>query len=100
MPSDLRYALLTDLSTKRPWGFSTLAELARRVHRDRAGDALQLRPAVIEFRDGPRDVAEVLAEDAGGRVRRIGFAWLNGAHWRTLEAALAAETSPASWGLQ
>lgn len=92
-PGGVRYALVPRMEPrgKKPFGYDSLAALARRIHRDRAGDALQLKPARLRFQDEIRDVVEILAEDAGGRVRRIGFAWIGGAHWRVLEAALDAE---------
>ncbi|MFN4176460.1 hypothetical protein [Phenylobacterium sp.] len=101
MPSGLAYALLPHLRPgARPLGYPSLRALARRIHRDRAGHALQLRNATLSFQDRARPVIEVLAEDqASGSVRRIGFAWIAGADAFTgpqvLQAALSAEVPAA-----
>ena len=94
------YALLPRLSQPvRPHVFPSLQALARRIHRERAGEALQLRPAQVRFRDRIRDVTEVLAVDeAGGRTRRIGYAWHAGRPAEALRAALEATVPQAEVG--
>lgn len=92
MTPGVPYALFPCLGPlTRPWGYASLSALARRIHRDRGPDALQLRPVRVRFRDADRELTEVLAEDQqAGRVRRIGFAWIAGRDWRALQAALDA----------
>jgi hypothetical protein len=83
-------ALFADLRpTTKPWAFEDLPALARRIHRDRRGGILQLRPVVVRFRDAPRAMVEVLAQSPGsGRCWRIGHAWIGGRPWEALQAAL------------
>lgn len=91
LPRGIDYALVTAKAGGKPWAFDDLPALARRIHRDRAGEALQLRPVRIRFRDRPRDAVQVLALDQlGGRVRLIGYAWICGRSWQALRAALDA----------
>jgi hypothetical protein len=86
------YALIPSLEwPRKPLGFASIAALARHIHRQRGDDALELQTQQLQFQDRTRDVVEVLAIDVGGRARRIGLAWINGQHWRVLEAALTAQ---------
>ena len=85
------YALLPRLEAPaKPIVYASLRALAERIHRDRGQDALELRDDRVRFRDHVRAVTEVIARDAGGRARRIGFAWHAGRPREALEAALAA----------
>ena len=92
------FALLPSLRPgAKPCGYASLRALAQRIHRERRGDALELKPAQVRFRDHPRDVTEVLARnEASGETRRIGFAWAAGKDWTALQAALAAVAPTAS----
>ncbi|MBW8815561.1 MAG: hypothetical protein JF588_19240 [Caulobacterales bacterium] len=93
LPVDAPFALLPELGPfARPVILPSLAALARRIHRLRGDDGLELRHATVLFRDRGRTVTEVLAiEEASGRRRRIGFAWHAGRPWEALQAALDAE---------
>lgn len=95
LPANAPYALLSKLEgDTKPMILPSLQALARRIHRLRGDDGLQLRPTKVRFRDHVRDVTEVLAiEEASGRSRRIGFAWHAGRPWQALQAALD-ETLP------
>ncbi|MES2034908.1 MAG: hypothetical protein V4466_12095 [Pseudomonadota bacterium] len=99
LPAGCPYALVTAAAGAKPWAFPGLAQLARRIHRERAGEALQLRPVRVRFKDGPRDVVQVLCVDqVGGRERLIGYAWISGRDWTVLTAALdAGEASDGEW---
>lgn len=90
MPSDQSYALLPDLrATTKPAGFASLDDLARRIHRDRRGEVLQLTPAMVRFRQRDGAVVKILAfQPASERSRLIGFAWLHGRPPEALQAAL------------
>lgn len=95
LPANAPYALLPQLEGQpKPAIVPSLKALARRIHRLRGADGLELRPTKVRFRDQVRDVTEVLAiEEASGRRRRIGFAWHAGRPWQALQAALD-ETLP------
>lgn len=98
MPPNTAYALLPRLAPgAKPCAYPSLRALAARIHRDRAGRALQLLPARVRFRDRDRDVTEVLAlDEASGSTARLGFAWVAGGDWRTLQAGLEALAAAAS----
>lgn len=97
MPANAPYALLPQLEgAPKPAIVPSLQALARRIHRLRGADGLELRPTKVRFRDQVRDVTEILAiEEASGRRRRIGFAWHAGRPWQALQAALD-ETLPSA----
>lgn len=99
LPSGVPYALVTARAGDKPWAFPSVAALARRIHRDRGPDALQLRPVKVRFRDRPRDAVQVYAVDqVGGRERLIGYAWISGRDWTVLQAALDhVEASGGAW---
>ena len=86
------YALLTDARRHaKPCVYPDLASLARRVLRERHGQALDLRADRMFFRGEatPRRVVTVYGEDqVGGRTRFIGYAWLKGQGPEALSAAL------------
>ncbi|MDP3853176.1 hypothetical protein [Phenylobacterium sp.] len=88
------YALLANLHPlTKPMVFADLSALARRIHRDRQGQALQLRNDRVHlaFDGSIRRVVAVYGEDqVGQRTRFIGYAWLNGRDWEALQAALDA----------
>jgi hypothetical protein len=90
MPADAAYALLPQLEgAPKPCILPSLAALARRIHRLRGQDGLQLNPTQVRFRDRVRPVTEILAiEEASGRCRRLGFAWHAGRSIEALRAAL------------
>lgn len=90
MPHGLTYALFPTLTPgRKPWGYPSLQALARRIHRDRAGDALQLHQEKVSFRDHVREVTAVYAEDpTSQRVRFLGYAWTGDRPREALEAAL------------
>lgn len=102
MPPEAEYALLPSYGYgMKPFVYRTLADLARRIHRDRGQDALELRPAVIPFRGGHRKVTEVLAHDQRSeRARRIGYAWHGARPLEALKEALDAELMRAAEALQ
>lgn len=98
VPPGVRYALITADGAAKPFAFGDLADLAARIHRDRADDALQLTPVRIRCKDGPRAAVQVMATDVGGRTRLIGYAWIAGRPWEALQAALdAADASGGRW---
>lgn len=73
----------------RPFACDQLGQLARRIHRERGHDALQLTPERVTFRGEIRDTVRVVAEcPISGEARLIGHAWVNGRDWRVLAAAL------------
>lgn len=84
------YALLPSLAPGvKPTILPSLEALARRIHRERGSDALQLSRATLTFRDRARHVTQVMAtEPASGRTRLIGYAWHAGRPWEALQAAL------------
>ena len=88
------YALLTNLHPlTKPTVFPTLPALARRIHRDRLGQALMLRGDRVRLRHDNtiRPVVAVYGLDqVGNRTRFIGYAWLRGRDTEALEAALDA----------
>lgn len=86
------YALLPDLAyPAKPIVYPSIAALARRIHRDRRGEAIVLRPRYLEHGGRVRAVTEVLAEDQfAARHRRIGFAWTAGRPLEALRHALDA----------
>lgn len=91
LPDGSRFALIGPDPARRPTGYATRQALALGVHRRRGDDALILSPERIRFRDQVRDTVRIDAEcPASGRRRLIGHAWIGGADWRALEAALAA----------
>lgn len=96
MPDGVAYALLPRVGYGvKPAVFASLAALARRIHRERGHEALELRPERLTFRDSPREVTAVYARHpVSDRLRFIGYAWHAGRDWRALEAALQA-TVPA-----
>ena len=90
IPSDVRFALVTAEQGAKPYAYPSLAELARRIQRDRHGDPIQMAPVRFRFRDGLRSAVRVTAEDVGGRVRLIGQAWIAGKPWEALAVAIEA----------
>lgn len=84
IPDDVPFALLTSLDARRkPWAFATLAELAQRIHRDRQGEELQLKPMTIATRRGKRAVVQISTPE-----RLIGFAWIGGRDHQALALGL------------
>lgn len=93
MPAEADYALLTSARpSAKPWVFPDIDGLARRIHRDRRGEALDLRTTKINVPPfGIRRVIAVYGQDqVGGRTRFIGYAWARGQSREALEAALQA----------
>jgi hypothetical protein len=93
MPATADYALLTSAQpSAKPWVFPTLDALARRIHRDRRGEALDLRTTKINVPPfGQRTVTAIYALDqVGGRARFLGYAWARGQSREALQAALQA----------
>src|SRR6185312_7633659 len=66
IPEGVRFALVTAELGAKPYAFATLAQLARRIQRDRRGDPIQMTPVRFRFREGLRGAVRVTAEDAGG----------------------------------
>lgn len=87
-PVGWRFILVTPVFRAKPLAFQDLQGLARRIHADRGDDQLQLQPVRYRFRDGERPCVQVQAEDAGGRVRTLGFAYLGGRPWEALQDEL------------
>ncbi len=98
MPVAYDFALLPDRAPRtKPAVFPDLPSLARRIHRDRLGQALQLRPdrVIVDGQVGPLSVIAIHAEDAAGNVTRfLGYAWLEGRGLDALKGALDATLSP------
>lgn len=99
LPSGVSYALVTARAAAKPFVYASLDALARRIHRDRAGEALQLQPVRIRFRDRPRPAVQVMAlEQLACRTRLIGYAWISGRPWEALRDELdRAEASAGAW---
>ncbi len=101
MPSaDVRFALVREPTNPlaKPRAFVTLGELARAIHRDRAGAPIQLDDDVpLNIRDWGevRGVAVFTLTEGGDKHRFIDWAWLNGGGRAALERALAAQASTA-----
>lgn len=87
------FALVPDARPgTKPTVYRSLDDLVRRIHRDRAGQALQLNDDRLFVRSeaAPRKVVAVYGLDqVGGRTRFIGYAWLKGQGREALQAALA-----------
>lgn len=95
VPAD--YALLTTQATAaKPIAFPDIQALARRIHRERRGEALLLSPQTLRFQDGEiRKVTVVYGVDQiADRRRFIGYAWHKAGDWRALEAAIEAVEPP------
>jgi hypothetical protein len=76
----------------KPVVFPTIYDLARRIHRDRGHEALDLQPATFRFAGAFWKGVEVLAIDQRSeRTRRIGHAWISGRPIEVLKAALDVE---------
>ena len=92
LPIEHRFALLEAAGHGvKPKVYGDVASLARAIHRRRHGQALCLKPDRIMCRDqvGPQPVVAIYGEDqVGNRTRFIGYAWIHGADWRLLQAAL------------
>ena len=89
------YALLPRLdATTKPYGFTTLADLANHIERQRADQVLQIEDVdTLQFRDEPglHDGVEIWTLDLdGSRDRLIGYAWLSGKGRDALQPALYA----------
>lgn len=89
------YALLPLLdATTKPYGFTTLADLANHIERQRADQVLQIEDVdTLQFRDEPglHDGVEIWTLDLdGSRDRLIGYAWLSGKGRDALQPALYA----------
>lgn len=92
MPAEADYALVKQARYPfKPLVFTSLADLARHIHRMRGDDALELKPWRLVYGGGLRHVTEVLATDqVADRTRRIGYAWHKGEPREVLQAALDA----------
>jgi len=93
LPAEVRYALIAEAHAK-PFAFATLADLARSIHRRRAGRAIQLsdRPLHLAGRTSPSPGVAITATDPiGETTTSLGWAYLNGHGWKALQAALRQE---------
>ncbi|WP_374578323.1 hypothetical protein [Phenylobacterium sp.] len=95
LPDRIDYALLRrpDRALDKPVAFASLAELARAIHRARAGRAIQLLNVALQLRGEPtprRGVSVWTLADDGARCAYIGWAWLNGGDRHVLQGALFA----------
>jgi hypothetical protein len=93
MPHAVRYALLPELSpTAKPVVFPDLDSLARRIHRDRDGQTLDLTEIEdLELQgrpDATRGVAVWTLDAGNDRDRFLGFAWLDGGGLQLLQLGL------------
>ena len=89
------YALLPRLdATTKPYGFTSIADLANHIERQRADQVLQIEDVdTLQFRDEPglHDGVEIWTLDLdGSRDRLIGYAWLSGKGRDVLQPALYA----------
>lgn len=88
------FALVPDARPgTKPTVYRSAEDLARRIHRERAGQALQLKDdrLLVRSEPAPRRVVAVYGLDqVGGRTRFIGYAWLKGQGREALQAALEA----------
>ncbi len=93
LPAEVRYALIVEAHAK-PFAFATLADLARSIHRRRAGRTIQLsdRPLHLAGRPSATPGVAILATDPiGETTTSLGWAFLNGHGWKALQAALRQE---------
>jgi hypothetical protein len=92
MADDARYALLRHPSEK-PFVYDSADALARRIHRDRRGAALDIgaRPVMLWPRGRPEGIAtvKVFALDDGQPHRLLGYAYLDNSD-RCVDALKAA----------
>ena len=93
MRSDVRFALIPTLSkATKPTVFASLDNLCRRIHRLRGEAPLQLEDHTLYLQgdglEGRRADAFYTLAESGTRDRFLGWAWLDGASWRALQAAL------------
>lgn len=97
---DVRFALVREPTNPlaKPVAYQALGDLARAIHVDRAGAAIELQDAVpLRIRDWGEvlGVAVWTLGEGGDRQRYIGWAWLDGGGRRQLEVALQARHSVA-----
>lgn len=93
LPAEVRYALFIQAGTK-PFAFASLADLARSIHRRRAGRAIQLsdRPLHLAGRPSWSPGVTITATDPiGETTTSLGWAYLNGGGWKAFQAALRQE---------
>ncbi len=95
MHHDVRFALIHTLTNAtKPTLCSSLDSLCKRIHRARGEATLELQDFTLHLQgdglEGRRAVAVYTLSDTGMRERFIGWAWLDGASWRALRAALYA----------
>ena len=92
LQNGVRFALVEHLGRGgRPIVFRSLDALCRAIHRRRRGAPLQLADHKMHMggKWGERRTVGVYTQsDTGQPISFIGWAWLDGASWRALQAAL------------
>lgn len=95
----VRYGLIEAIGcNRRTRAFADLSALAKAVHRRRGEQALYLEDQRLVCGACAADVVAVYTQDDSGyRSAFLGFAYLAGAGWRTLQAELyALQPNPAA----
>jgi hypothetical protein len=79
IPDEVRFALIVD-PHKKPYAFHTLEDLARSIHRRRAGAAIQLFSTRVPTRNRPEGVrvVKVTTLHEGLGYRFLAMAWVGG----------------------
>ena len=109
LPAGVRFALCMDRLlgvhernpfAVKPWAFASAAELAKSLHRRRAGRELQLLDVSLSIEprrhpDTPVLGVSVWATDAGGRREFLGWAYVDGQGRHALAYTL--QRNPLSW---
>jgi glutamate/tyrosine decarboxylase-like PLP-dependent enzyme len=79
IPEEVRFALIVD-PHRKPVAFHTVQDLARSIHRRRAGATIQLFSTRVPMRDRPEGarVVKVTTLHEGLGYRFLGMVWLGG----------------------
>lgn len=100
MTQDVRFALVREPTNPlaKPVAYQSLGDLARAIHTDREGAGIELEDGIpLNVRGwGELQGVGIWTQGEGGdRCRYIGWAWLDGGGYGSLEMALAARQSMA-----
>jgi hypothetical protein len=98
MSRDVRFALVREPLNPHatPEVKPTLAALARAIHFARNGAPIVLAPAPLKVREWDEELQGVSVHTLGldgGAHRYVGWAWLDGFDWQTLQRALDSQVS-------
>jgi hypothetical protein len=98
MSRDVRFALVRDPLNPhaKPEVKPTLAALARAIHFARNGKPIVLAPTPLKVREWDEElegVSVITQGPDGAPDAYIGWAWLDGFDWRTLQRALDSQVN-------